>query len=214
MKTIYFFSGLGADERVFQNLDLSFCNPIFIQWNLPFKNESIESYATRLLAQIKDENPILIGVSFGGMMAIEIGKQIKTEKIILISSAKTKHEIPFYYTMIGKLNAHKIFPISLLQKIKTANNFLFGVHTKEEKILLNKIIKDTNPIFLHWAIDKIISWTNETHLPNVIHIHGTDDKILPIKYIQTDYVIQNGGHFLVLQKYEQVYRILFEFIKY
>jgi hypothetical protein len=48
MKNIYFFSGLGADERVFQYVDLSFCNPIFIKWNLPFENESIENYAAKI----------------------------------------------------------------------------------------------------------------------------------------------------------------------
>jgi hypothetical protein len=30
-------------------------------------------------------------------MAVEVSKQIDAEKVILIASAKTKKEIPFYY---------------------------------------------------------------------------------------------------------------------
>lgn len=199
MKNIYFFSGLGADERVFQYVDLSFCYPIFIKWNLPFENESIEDYAARLLVQIKDEHPILVGVSFGGMMAVEVAKLIQTEKVILISSAKTKHEIPNYYQWIGKVNAHKLLPTSILQYFNSINNYLFGVQSKEEKLLLKEIIKDTNPVFLKWAIDKIIHWQNEFIPKNLIHIHGSNDKILPVKFTNYDILVENGGHFMIVQ---------------
>jgi hypothetical protein len=32
MKKVYFISGLGADKRAFSFLDLSFCEPVFINW--------------------------------------------------------------------------------------------------------------------------------------------------------------------------------------
>jgi pimeloyl-ACP methyl ester carboxylesterase len=103
MKKIYLFPGLGADERVFVNLDLSGFEPVFIQWIQPLKNETIEAYALRLTEQIPDENPSLIGVSFGGMIAVEVAKHIPAEKVILISSAKNGNEIPGYYPLAGKL---------------------------------------------------------------------------------------------------------------
>lgn len=208
MKNIYFFSGLGADERVFQYLDLSFCNSIFIKWNLPLKGESIENYASRLIEQIKDKRPILVGVSFGGMMAVEVSKLIKTEKVILISSAKTKHEIPSYFQFAGNINLHKIMPTTFMQKFKRINHFLFGVSSAKEKELLNVIIQETNPEFLKWAMDKIVHWNNEIIPDNIIHIHGTYDKILPYKFIKSDYNIQNGGHFMIIQQADEITRIL------
>ena len=54
MKKVYFISGLGADKRIFSFLDLSFCEPVFIDWITPLKNESLESYALRLRKQIPD----------------------------------------------------------------------------------------------------------------------------------------------------------------
>ncbi|WP_221394889.1 hypothetical protein [Dyadobacter sp. NIV53] len=94
-KEIYIFSGLGADERVFQRLDFSESSAIFIKWIIPLNNETIEHYATRLLDQIHTTQPVLIGLSFGGIMAVEVAKQIDTEKIILIASAKIKKKFHF-----------------------------------------------------------------------------------------------------------------------
>lgn len=208
IKTVYFFSGLGADERVFQYMDLSKCNPVFIKWNLPLQNESIENYAARLLVQIHEKNPILVGVSFGGMMAIEVAKLITIEKIIIISSAKTRFEIPFYYKLLGKVNVHKIIPTSFLQNFKSLNPFIFGVDTFKEKQLLNEIIQDTHPDFLKWAIDKIIHWQNKILPNNITHIHGTADKILPFSYVSADISIQNGGHFMIVNQSDILRNIL------
>ena len=41
MKRIYIFSGLGTDKRVFQKMDFTTYNTIFIDWISPNKNESI-----------------------------------------------------------------------------------------------------------------------------------------------------------------------------
>jgi pimeloyl-ACP methyl ester carboxylesterase len=208
MKNVYFFSGLGADERVFQFLNLSFCNPVFIKWNLPLKNECIENYAAKLLVQIQEKNPVLVGVSFGGMMAIEVAKLITIEKIIIISSAKTRFEIPFYFRFLGKANAHKIIPTSFLKSFKNLNQFIFGVDSFKEQQLLNEIIQDTHPDFLKWAIDKIVHWQNKIIPSNITHIHGTNDRILPLKYISADFIIQNGGHFMIVNQSDILGNIL------
>ena len=107
---IYLISGLGADERVFQNLDFGRLKPKFIKWIEPKDNETIQEYALRLSEQIDTNKPIILGVSFGGMIAIEIAKQIDYQQVILISSAKTKTEIPLIYRISGRLKLHKIIP--------------------------------------------------------------------------------------------------------
>src|SRR5436190_22473098 len=94
MKKIYFISGLGADKRVFSFLDLSFCEPIFIDWITPLKKESLESYALRLRQSIPEPEPIIIGISFGGMLATEMAKADNRIKSIIIASNKTSDELP------------------------------------------------------------------------------------------------------------------------
>ena len=208
MKNIYLFSGLGADERVFQRLDFSGFSINFIKWNEPQDRETIEHYATRLLDQIKTTKPILIGLSFGGLIAVEVAKQIDTEKIILISSAKTKNEIPFYYRFAGQLGLHKLLPTGLLQSSNFIVNWLLGAGSTFDKRLLKQMLIDTDPIFMKWAIDKVARWTNQTQPKNVFHIHGTSDNILPLCFAKCNVTIANGGHLMVLNKSDELNRII------
>ena len=200
MKQLYLFSGLGADERVFDDLDFSEYEVTFIQWIQPLENEKIEDYAKRISVQIKTPNPILIGLSFGGMMAVEVAKLIKAEKVILIASAKTKFEIPLYYRLIGKTNIHRIVPASLLKQANFISNWFFGTESSKDKVLLANILRDTDPIFLKWAMDKIVNWQNAEITQTVKHIHGTADRILPLKFVSADVIIKGGGHLMTVNK--------------
>ncbi|MGL4632487.1 MAG: alpha/beta fold hydrolase [Leadbetterella sp.] len=205
---IYILSGLGADKSVFKKLDFRGHEVNFIEWIFPIENETIENYARRLLDQIPVSKPILIGLSFGGIIAMEIAKQIETEKVILLSSAKTKNEIPFYYRLAGMLNLHQVIPTRFLKKSNFLTNWFFGIKIDFEKILLKSILEETDATFLTWAIDKIVKWKNESIPKNIFHIHGTADRILPIRYIKTDVKIANGGHLMTLDKAEDISRIL------
>lgn len=213
MKNLYVFSGLGADKRVFNYLDFSKYNTTFIDWITPFEKETIEAYAKRLTAQITSEKPILVGLSFGGIMAVEVGKIIETEKIILIASAKNKTEIPFYYRFAGLLKLHKLIPTKLMKKSNFFSFWLFGITNEDNKKLLTAILKDTNENFLKWAIDKIVNWENTTILENIKHIHGTADRILPIQFTKSDVQIIDGGHFMTIDKFEELNSVLENLIK-
>ena len=208
MKRIFIFSGLGTDERVFKYLKFPGCDVSFIKWIVPLQSETLPEYAKRLLQQIDSAKPILIGLSFGGIVAIEVSKLIETEKLILIASAKTRKEVPFYYRIAGKLNLHKLIPACILKHQNFASNWLFGLQTVEDKQLLGEILNDTNPNFLKWAINAIVKWENQTQVKNVIHIHGTSDRILPYRFIKADCTIQNGGHFMSVNKSSEINSIL------
>jgi len=200
MSTIYLFSGLGADERAFQELDFGGVSTVHIPWLIPHQKESLREYAERLAKQLKEDDPILIGLSFGGMVAVEVAKLIKPKKLILIASAKSKHEIPFYFRWIGKIRIHWLIPTRWLKRTSGLTMWFFGAKTPGHKRLLEDILHDTDPIFLRWAINTIVSWNNEIIPDNVIHIHGSGDRILPIKFIRPDIIIPNGGHLMTLDR--------------
>lgn len=214
MKELYFVSGLGADERVFQSLKFEGYEPRYIRWIKPEAGESIEHYAQRLTEQIHGERPIIIGMSFGGMMAIEIAKQIPTEKVILISSAETKYDIPPYYRFFKWVPLHRLVPL----KVLTWMGFYvacwwFGTVSKQERLLLKQILLDTDSDFFGWAIDQALTWDNETQ-PDVFHVHGSADRVLPIRYTEPDVRIEQGGHFMILNRAEQLLPILKNVIIY
>lgn len=91
-----------------------------------------------------------------------------------------------------------------MRKTNGILNWLFGIKTMEEKKLLNSILNETEPCFLKWAIDKIIRWENTENHIDVSHIHSTSDKILPIKYVHNTTLVENGGHFMVYNKANEI----------
>ena len=212
MKNIYVISGLGADERVFFKTNFGNNKVTHIHWLTPQKNETIEAYALRLCTHIHDENPILVGLSFGGMVAIEVAKHIATEKIILISSAKTKHELPLLYKNIGKFNLHKLIPTIFFKSANVFTNWAFSSRSKNDKKVLAEIMKDMDMVFLRQAIDKILHWKNETIPKNIFHIHGSKDRILPYKNIKDAITINGGPHLMIVTKAGEVNKKLREIL--
>lgn len=209
MQDVYFISGLGADDRLFQYLDLSSIRPHFIQWITPVKNETWESYAGRLLNQIKIVDPVLVGMSMGGMMAVEISKLIPVRKIILISSAKTKHEIPPYFRFLKIIRGHAWLPYKVLKRLGLIfGGWLFGTTCKAEDHLLKELIHDTDEIFFRWAWQRVATWKNEFVPGNLFHIHGNRDHMLPIRFIKADKVITRGTHLMVVNKAEEISLLL------
>lgn len=195
---------------MFQNFSFDGYNVIHIDWIFPLEKETLQNYALRISKSLTDENAILIGLSFGGMLAVEISKIKKFKKIFLLSSAKTTFEIPFYYRVLGKLNLLKIIPISFFKSVNFLTYFVFGAKNIFEKILLKDIVKNTDESFLKWALHQIINWKNENYFKDIIHIHGNRDLILPHYFVKYDYLIDGGTHFMTLNHSEKIKRIILE----
>ncbi|MBL0356896.1 MAG: alpha/beta hydrolase [Chitinophagaceae bacterium] len=205
MKKIYCISGLGADEKAFAKIKLPGYELGFIQWLTPGKNESIEAYATRMSKSIKEENPILMGLSFGGIMCIEIAKLLPVKKLILISSVPAYKQIPLWMRTAGKLRLNKVLPIrSASTLLEPVQNYHIGAATAEEKEIVRQYRKMVSPVYLHWAINAILNWKNEWHPASLYHIHGDADRIFPIKNVKPDHIIKGGTHFMIFTKAREI----------
>ena len=200
MKNIYIFSGLATDERIFQKFSLPGHHVKFIKWITPLKGEKIDDYAKRLSAQIHDSEPILIGLSFGGMIAIETAKFYPSEKVILISSAKSRAEVPFYYRMAGILGLDKIMPSAFFKKADFMIYWFFGAKTIEEKKLLRSIMRDADIRLLRWSVHQVINWKSTSRSANLFHIHGTADRIFPYCLVKAGKPVLHGTHFMIYDR--------------
>ena len=208
---VYFISGLGADERVFQFLDLSKIEHQFVKWNEPLRNQNLTSYCKKLTEQINSHQEIiLIGVSFGGIIAQEISKIITVKKVIIISSVKTFAEYSWQLKLASKLQIHKIAPLWFLTlSNKLTADYYFSTQSREESILLHQIIKDTDPKFLVWAIHQLMNWKNNNYPKNLVHIHGESDRIFPIKYIKDVIKLPKSGHFMIVSRAREIEQLIF-----
>lgn len=207
-KRLYIFSGLGADERVFRNLNLTDYTVVHIPWTTPEKEDTLKSYSKRIANDINDLHPILIGLSFGGVMAIEVSKYLTDARIILISSIKSREEMPFYFKWSSLLLLHKLIPDSFLKKPDRLSYWLFGITQPEHKLLFKDVLGDSDLIFVRWAIDQLVKWKNDTIPDKLIHIHGNSDRLIPIRFVKVNHEIRRGGHWMVLEQYNIIEPIL------
>lgn len=208
MKNVYFISGLGADKRVFSFLDLSFCQPVFIDWIKPLKKESLAEYAIRLRQQINEKEPVVVGISFGGMLATEMAKAEQGLKAIILSSNKVSSEFPSYLRSGKYMPIYKLLPPLLLQRATLLLSGFLGAKSAQSKRMLDQIIRDADPHFLQWAISAILSWKNTVIPGNLIHIHGTNDKLLPYKLVKADHTIKNGTHVMPMDDHREISTLL------
>lgn len=213
MKKIYFISGLGADKRVFSFLDLSFCTPIFIDWIQPEINETLESYATRLKECIIEPSPVIVGISFGGMLATEMARANPHSKVIIISSNKIATELPPYFKIGRYLPVYKWIPISFAKSFMLRSTWILGGKNKRQKEVLRNIILDSDTRFVKWAISSILHWKNKETPPNLTHIHGTADKLLPSQYVKPNHIVKGGTHVMTLDNPEEVSTLLKKLIE-
>lgn len=212
MQTIYLLSGLGADHRAFRKLNLKGYNLVFIEWISPLNNESISGYAKRLLIQIKEEKPVLIGLSFGGMVALEIAKMRKPELLFLISSARNHMDFNPKFRALMKSDILKLIPGSLFKKSNFMLEYLMGIQQTENKNIFAEIVADTDTSFLFWALNAMTKWENDVLPENMVEIHGTADRLIPFRQTAHMNAIKNGGHLMVLDKADSISSIVLSYL--
>ena len=203
---IYLIPGLGADERVFQGLRLP--QPFkILKWVPPGNNEKLSSYCQKLILQIDTQQEIiLIGVSFGGIVAQEIASLLHVKIVILVSGVQDPEEITKSLRIAGFLRLHHLIPFQYSFHFSKLNNWLFTPRTGKEKKLLTEILKETPPAFVIWALQKVLEWRPVPSKRNKLYrIHGGRDKIFPVRMQKNiDKEIPEGGHFMIVTDAELI----------
>ena len=201
---VYFMPGMAASSSIFERIHLpaETFETHLLEWVLPKLNESLKEYAERMAKNIKHENMILVGVSFGGILVQEMKLFLKTKKVIIISSVKSNMELPKGMKIAKTTKAYKLIPTKLFENIELLAKFTFGSSILKQKIkLYEKFLSVRDKSYLDWAIEEIINW-NRTEIDlEVIHIHGDSDEVFPIKNLKNTLVVKGGTHIMILTKY-------------
>lgn len=202
---LYAISGLGADKRVFDRLVLDH-ELIAIDWIEPLEEESIHAYALRLSEAIDQSTDYaILGLSFGGLIAVEISKVLKPKRTILVSSAETCDDLRPLYRFLGRTGLVNILADFFFVPPGWLAQYFFG--TKEGK-LLQDILDDTDPKFSKWAIKQLLSWGNTQKLEHVLKIGGSKDKLIPCKADANTKLIKGGAHFMIVDRADEISRII------
>ena len=208
---IYFVPGLAASSTIFENL--IFPEEIyelhFLEWLLPLTiEESIENYAKRMAAFVTEKNPVLVGVSFGGIMVQEMSKHLKPHKVIIISSIKSMYELPKGLKVIQLTKMYKLFPTKSIASIEEFSKFALGEFAKKRIELYKKYLSVRDENYLNWAIYNVLHWSQTKVIENIVHIHGNKDHVFPIKNIQHCIVVENGTHIMIIVKAKRISKLI------
>jgi pimeloyl-ACP methyl ester carboxylesterase len=200
---VYFMPGLAASAQIFERIALpeAVFETILLEWEIPLDNETLVQYAKRMSQKIIYTNPVLIGVSFGGILVQEMARFIDVRKIIIISSVKTNSEFPIRFKVAKATKAYKLIPTTLFANIETLSQFSFGERINQRLKLYEKFLRVRDKHYLDWAVEQIILWERTFADERVIHIHGDEDDVFPIKNIDNYIVVKGGTHAMILIKY-------------
>lgn len=206
---VYCIPGLGADERVFARLQLpEGFEAVHLKWIRPEKGEPLAGYARRLSAGINHQEPfVLLGLSMGGMVAAEIAAVYKPLCLVLLSSIPVSRQLPYYYRWAGAIRLPQVIPIRLLQAGSLVKR-IFTTEAPEEKKLVQQMVRDSDPAFIRWAMNAIVQWKGNPETDSRIHIHGTGDGLLPLRFTDPTHLVKKAGHLMVLTHAAAVNEIL------
>lgn len=200
---VYFMPGLAASPKIFENIRLpqDLFETFFLEWFLPEGDEPLADYARRMAKHIKHENPVLVGVSFGGVLVQEMAAIIKVRKVVIISSVKCNAEFPKRMRFARMIRAYRFFPTGLMQRVDWLAKFAIGNNMITKRLnLYEKYLSVRDKKYLDWAFKSIIMWDRCEPSAEVVHIHGENDEVFPVRNLKDFIPVKGGTHIMVINK--------------
>jgi pimeloyl-ACP methyl ester carboxylesterase len=205
--TIYLFPGQGSDKRIFDSISLKSAYKLkIIEYGTPEKKMTLNSFASSLSSQIDTtENFVLIGVSLGGMICVELSEILNPKKTILISSAKNRQELPFRYRFQKAIPLYKLIPKRVILAGAKILQPIVEPDRNNSKMIFKNMLAAKNALYMKRTVGLIINWERKENSKEIFHIHGNYDHTLPIRKIKTPTITVNkGSHMMCLTKSKEI----------
>ena len=201
---VYFMPGLAANSSIFKNISLppEQFEQHLLDWFVPEKGMALNQYARQLCEKVVHEDPVLVGVSFGGIIVQEMARCIPVRKVIIISSVKKKDELPRRLIFAKYTKLHKLLPTGLVNNLELLSKYAFGETVTKRLELYEQYLSVKDKYYLDWSIDQIVNWQQTEYPPNLVHIHGEKDAVFPIQHIEDCIVVKNGTHTMIIHRYK------------
>lgn len=210
--TVVLLPGLGADERLFAAQRPTFPGFLVPSWPAPEAEESPSQFAARLAPAIPRSDRLYIGgSSFGGMVALELAARLRPRGVILIGSCTGPGSIAPPTRSVRRLAG--ALPVAAFHPRRWSLPLVlpkFGRLTPGQRELFWSMAAATPPAFLRWGVTAILSWRPTPVPVPVRHIHGSDDRLIPLRLVSPDRVVSGGGHLLTLTHPREVTEFIVE----
>ena len=81
-------------------------------------------------------------------------------------------------------------------------------YSKPEKSFLLKMAKQFSANYYKFAAKRLVNWKPLKLNCPVIKIHGTKDELFPIEKVKANYIVQGGGHLMIVNKHSEISKYL------
>jgi hypothetical protein len=199
---VYFMPGMAANPSIFRHIQLpeDKFKQHLLAWFVPEKNMTLSEYARKMAENITHENPILVGVSFGGMLVQEIALHVVAQKVIVVSSVKHQSELPKRMIFAKYTKIHKLLPTGLVNNVELLAKYAFGETVTKRLEMYEEYLSVRDKYYIDWSIDQIVNW-KQTDCPDcLVHIHGEKDNVFPIGNIENCITVPNGTHTMIIHR--------------
>ena len=97
-----------------------------------------------------------------------------------------------------KTNAHKLLPTQWINSLDALALFAFGKGIQKRIKLYQKYLSEKDPNYLSWAINALVQWDQNYTLRKVIHVHGKNDTVFPVRNLDNPFIKIDGGHAAII----------------
>lgn len=199
---VYLMPGMAANPTIFENIALpkDKFEQHLLEWFIPEQGMTLSEYAVEMNKNIVHANPVLLGVSFGGMLVQEMAKYIPTKKTIIVSSVKSTSELPKKMIFAKYTKAHKLLPTGLVNNVELLAKYAFGETITKRLKLYEQYLSIRDKHYIDWSLDQIINWDQQNCPELLVHIHGEKDPVFPIGNIKDCITVKNGTHTMIIHR--------------
>lgn len=199
---IYLMPGMAANPSIFDGILLPKDQFIVykLDWHIPEKGITLHDYAKQMCARVKHKNPVLLGVSFGGLLVQEMAKCMPVKKVIAVSCVKSHTELPRRMLFAKYTKVHKLLPTGLVNNVELLAKYAFGEKVTKRLHLYEQYLSIRDKYYIDWSIDQIVNWKQDLPPENLIHIHGEKDAVFPISNIKDCIRVKNGTHTMIIHR--------------
>lgn len=204
------FSGMTPGERIFAPQLAAIPGMRVASWLPPLRNETLGRYARRLADSLPGSAPSFLGgVSFGGIVALELACLLPVRACFLISSVTSPSELPPWFRA-----ARAMGPLDLEVVLQGAGQLAAAWPRKHRSAATSRLKKlaGKSGDWHRWATSAVLRWRPNPAIANlkIYRIHGQLDRTLPSRYIRGAVLIPTGGHVLPLTHPETINRFITE----
>lgn len=202
---VYCVPGMAAGPAIFEYIKLppQEFELHFLTWKIPTREETLQDYAQRMSTEVRhrDNDLVLLGVSFGGVVVQEMSKILPVKRLILISTVKTKYELSKRMKFAKKTGMYKVLPTGLAPYLGKLSKFPLGNFVKKRVTMYKKYMAVDDKTYLDWCLKQLLSWPQEKSLPHTVHIQGDKDLVFPIQNITDCIRVKNGTHVMIVNRF-------------